>query len=687
MASVPETSNHRWKSIISGYPFWIITALIALTALLHLFSPQMRALPRPLNVLFYRHTIERIAFLVPVVAAAYTYGRRAGWVTLGLVGFIMLARALWISWYPADALLETLATVLIGMLLIWIVERRQTVARLRALNEVTAIVAGSLELKQVFNDALDKTLEVTHIEAGLIFSLDEKAGELMLVAYRGLSDDAVSELQRLRVGEGFCGRVAESGQLMVISDSSYDPRLTRLAVRREGLRAQVVVPLKSKDRVQGVMAVATRRWRQFFAEDLEFIAAIANQIGVAIENARLHEDVARQLRVQQRLNEVAEQITSEIELDRILPKVLQIAEELTGAQGGGIALFDQSDAFFRYPYLHNLPQELADVPISRGKGVAGEVMITGNPVVIENYQNYPSAIPEFAREGLTSVVAVPIVSGDQSFGTLTLVTLDRAKHFSSSDVTLLTGIARQTAIAIENARLYENLRFYVQQITRTQENERKRIARELHDETIQMLIVLSRRLEVLATLPGGLPEAAAPYLASLQGLIGATLKEMRRFIHDLRPPTLDHLGLVAALAGLADDLMENDRIETQLQVQGQVRRLEPQEIELNLFRVAQEALSNVRRHSRALKTRIEVSFLPDKVRMVIEDNGIGFNAPERIGDLVASGKLGLIGMAERTRTFGGTLDIHSRPGEGTTVVVDIPLHLGLHNREGDDRSI
>ena len=117
------------------------------------------------------------------------------------------------------------------------------------------------------------------------------------------------------------------------------------------------------------------------------------------------------LRLKQ-LNEIAEEITSELELDRILPKVLQIAEEMVGAEGGVIALFDQERNLIGYPYLHNLPSELTDVTVPIEQGIAGEVMTTGHPLAIEDYREYPRAISEFVEAGIVSVVAVPIMSGD-----------------------------------------------------------------------------------------------------------------------------------------------------------------------------------------------------------------------------------------------------------------------------------
>jgi signal transduction histidine kinase len=301
---------------------------------------------------------------------------------------------------------------------------------------------------------------------------------------------------------------------------------------------------------------------------------------------------------------------------------------------------------------------------------------------VENYHTYPRAIPAFVQAGVTSVVGVPIVSGDQCFGMLAPLSLDEAKSFSNRDVDILTSIGRQAGIAIENAHLYESMRFYARQITQVQEDERKRIARELHDETIQMLIVISRRLEALATLLGQLPETAMQHLESLQALISDTLKGVRRFVQDLRPPTLDHLGLVATLEGLTNDLGEKDGINTELGITGEVQRLMPEE-ELVLFRIAQEALNNIRRHSRASRARVQVAFQPGRIRITVEDNGRGFNAPDRISDLVSTGRLGLVGMHERTRLLGGTLIIQSEADTGTTIVVDVPVHPKPQDESSD----
>ncbi len=671
-------SRNCLKRAITSHYFWILAVMLAASAFLHYLTPQVRLPPFVLSPLT-RHAIERIIFILPIAGATFAFGQVGGLVTLGLAVLIMLPRALLISPYPVDALLETVAVAVVGYMVIWMIEtqekerrlRQKAVARLQAINAVCGIVTGSLELEQILNGALDKVLEVTGLPVGLIFFLDKQSQELVLAAYRGISEESAAGVDRLKLGEGFCGQVAQSGELMVVKDSSHDPRLTRLAVRKEGLRGQIIVPLKSKSGVQGALAVATRDSRQFLQEELELITVIGNQIGVAIENARLHQDVARQLEIQRRLNEVAEQITSELELDRILPKVLQIAEELIGADAGVIALLDRESGVIKYPFIHNLPRQLANVTVSPPNGLAGKVITTSRSVVIKDYKDYPSAVPAFVEAGITSVVAVPIASGNQTFGMLAVGSLNEVKNFSQRDAAILASVGRQTGITIENARLYENMRFYARQITRAQEDERKRIARELHDETAQALIDLSRRLDNLAQ-HAQMSESAQERLEELQELIDEILQGVRRFSRDLRPSVLDDLGLLPALEGLMADIREGNGTETELRVHGDRRRLPP-EAELVLFRIVQEALNNAKRHSQASRVVTTVEFDETRIRITVEDNGQGFEVPERTGDLVSSGKLGLIGMHERAQLLGGTLTLRSELGKGTTVIVDVPV--------------
>jgi PAS domain S-box-containing protein len=223
----------------------------------------------------------------------------------------------------------------------------------------------------------------------------------------------------------------------------------------------------------------------------------------------------------------------------------------------------------------------------------------------------------------------------------------------------------------EQKRMNENLRFYLQQATRAQEEERKRISHELHDDTIQALVALSRQLDALATGGKGLPEEARQRLEELWQQTDNILQGVRRLSQDLRPAALDRLGLLPAVEWLASEVTKYSSVVTKVEVIGKEHRL-PEEVAIALFRIIQEALRNIWRHSGATGAGITVEFTDKRTKVTITDNGKGFKLPDKVGDLAKHGKLGLAGMQERAQLVGGTLKVQSEPGKGTTITVEAP---------------
>ena len=213
------------------------------------------------------------------------------------------------------------------------------------------------------------------------------------------------------------------------------------------------------------------------------------------------------------------------------------------------------------------------------------------------------------------------------------------------------------------------MRFYIAEITKAQEEERKRIARELHDDTAQSLATLSLDIEAISAAKDQLSQEAVQRLEELRAKTVTMLGGLRRFVHELRPADLDQVGLVPALESLSKELSNEVKITARVEVTGSERRL-PGDAELVLFRIAQEALRNVRKHSEATEAVIRVEFAPGTVRMNVIDNGCGFEVPEVPGDFAGNGKLGLIGMHERAR-LDGSFSVQSQVGKGTTVTVEV----------------
>ncbi|MFC1864805.1 PAS domain S-box protein [Chloroflexota bacterium] len=222
----------------------------------------------------------------------------------------------------------------------------------------------------------------------------------------------------------------------------------------------------------------------------------------------------------------------------------------------------------------------------------------------------------------------------------------------------------------ERKRLRENMEFYISEVARAQEEERKRIAREIHDDSVQSLATLSLNIDALAR--ENLPEHIVQRIEGLRAETSSILDGLRRLSHDLRPGVIDQIGLVPAVEMLVEELNNSSQINVSLRVMGSERRLGP-EIELALFRVTQEALRNVTRHSGATKVEMRLNFTRGKVRLTVRDNGRGFKIPKILGDFAIESKLGLIGVQERVRLLNGRLWVKSRPGRGTTVVAEVKI--------------
>jgi signal transduction histidine kinase len=244
---------------------------------------------------------------------------------------------------------------------------------------------------------------------------------------------------------------------------------------------------------------------------------------------------------------------------------------------------------------------------------------------------------------------------------------------------LLLTLGRELAIAIENARLYQQVHEremvrgeLLRRSVQVQEEERRRIARELHDGIGQIFTALALGLSgVEETMPRD-PALARKQIGNLKDLAVRAISELRQLVADLRPAQLDDLGLVPALYWLADEWRDRLHQDVRVQLTGQRHRLSP-EIETVLFRITQEALTNVAKHADAQHTTIKLAFCEDQVELVIEDNGIGMTPEQMNRRQVRHQGWGLAGIQERAALVGGTFDIDSAPGQGTRLTVHIPL--------------
>jgi signal transduction histidine kinase len=333
--------------------------------------------------------------------------------------------------------------------------------------------------------------------------------------------------------------------------------------------------------------------------------------------------------------------------------------------------------------------EAACVAVVRQSGAGGAHLsvLAAHPVATAGTEALTASLrrrdwsadhPSSASFDGEDAVVVPLsaaVPGPADAGVVGLLalTVNRTEPLTDDDHRLLAGVASHVAVALANERLAvaerTRLRAYALAITQAQEEERKRIARELHDEASQSLVVIRRRLTDLTESLGGHPVEAE--LDELRDLAGQTVAGMRRLSRDLRPPTLDELGVSSALEQQVNHFCDRGDAAAEFRVIGPSRRL-PTETELALFRIGQAALHNVELHAAAERVEIELAFEPDGVRLSVTDDGCGFEVPQDFHELPEVGKLGLVGMRERAQLVGGTVQLTSRPGAGTRVDAHVP---------------
>ncbi len=509
--------------------------------------------------------------------------------------------------------------------------------RLAALNAISSLVAESLENRGALLLAADKITEVMDSDAMIVFLLDEETGELVLELYRGVSADFVEGVKKIKVGDGFNGKVAETGLPLVIEDATTNPLLSKDAVITEGIKSQLIVPLKSKGEVIGTVCMARRKPVQFDEEEVGLLSSIGNQIGATLENARLYEDMKRTLR----------QLQQSEERYRDLFENASDAIWVHDLEGGTLTANQACEKVTGFKEA-----ELKEMPIDMLMDLFGKSCI----------ENIEASL--LRNEPIDHRCEVRL---DKKGGAKAIVEITTSLIAHDGEAVGFQHAARDVT---EERRMEENLRYYLQQVTRAQEEERKRIARDLHDETLQNLIVISRQLEKI-TSSEALWEESLEVVRGFKKQIEFAVQEIRRFSHDLRPSVLDDLGLLPALELLADD-MEKQGVVTNFKVSGEARRLSP-EAEVMLFRIAQEATRNIWRHAEASSAEVAIEFVNSRLKMIIKDNGKGFRLPHSLGDQASLGKLGLAGMQERARLLGANLRLDTKPRKGTKITVEVRI--------------
>ena len=328
---------------------------------------------------------------------------------------------------------------------------------LAALNAIATVVSQSLDLEETLDGALDTTLQVMDIEVGGIYLLDERAGLLDIATQRGLSPEFVAGVNRLKVGEGFSGRVVQSGKPLVVSDVSADHRLTRMVVREEGLRSLAVVPIDSKGKVLGTLFAMSHGYRDFTGQDVQLLSSIGHQIGIAVESSHLFHAVQRRAEQFRVITEVSHRITSILDIDEVLVEVVHLIQQSFDYDHVAIAMIEGDEAVYHVgagALWDNPDFEFFPGRLKVGEeGITGWVAATGEPLLVADVSQEPRYV-WMQGSNTRSELTVPIKLKGRVIGVLD-VQSERPRAFDESDLTVLQSLASQAAVAIENARLFD----------------------------------------------------------------------------------------------------------------------------------------------------------------------------------------------------------------------------------------
>ncbi|MBM2825647.1 MAG: Histidine kinase [Dehalococcoidales bacterium] len=380
------------------------------------------------------------------------------------------------------------------------------------------------------------------------------------------------------------------------------------------------------------------------------------------------------------LNSIAVTVSQSLNLEEVLANAIQKVLEITKATSGCVFLQSpDGDKLERMSYLGSAEGFCCQGASSAAARCAcHQVLRSGRTLLVNDVSQCPMLGENTGKEGINCFVTIPLKSQNRTLGVMNIAGPDEL-YFTEHDFQIVDSIGRYIGLAIENSILYEEAKQkeklrgeLLSSVINAQEEERKRIARELHDEYGQMLTGLMMSIE---TLEGTAPAGQTKFIERLKNaksLIARALKDMRRLTVDLRPSALDDLGLVAAIRSYAQANLEDAGIKVQFESKGLNGRLSAT-LEIALFRIVQEALHNITKHAEAHHVRIHLEAEAAKVTAIVEDDGKGFNVdavfkPRKSG----RSSFGLLGIQERAALLGGVVTIESKAGQGTRLVVKIP---------------
>jgi signal transduction histidine kinase len=537
--------------------------------------------------------------------------------------------------------------------------------RTRALVEAGIALTQELSLAAVLQKLVEAAAGLTGAQYAALGVLDPSGGGLERFITAGIDDETRAAIGDLPRGRGILGALIHDPEPLRLHDLHDDPRSVGFPPHHPPMSTFLGVPVRLRGTVYGNLYLTEKAGgADFDSDDEATVELLAAQAAVAIENARLYETATRWSAQLESLNEVMNVLVTEFDLDTLLQLVADRLRELIDARLVAISL-PQGDGLRMAAVAGDGADEYAGLALS-ARSKTMRVLDRRRSERVDSVLDDPEVEQEAARRlGARSALYVPLLVRNEAIGVIVAHDKQGADvRFTDEDLRLAEIFAARAAVAVELRQRIA--RDALQRVVSAQELERRRLARELHDETGQALASILLGLRGLEDVKDEVALKAA--VTEVRELVRSTLQDVRRLAVELRPKALDDFGLVAALERLTDNFAEQTgmTIEFVPNLSGDGRF--PPEVETALYRLVQESLTNIVKHARAKSVSIVLTRRAESVSVIVEDDGVGFEPERESGD-----GIGLLGMRERVGLFGGRVVVESRPGAGTTVVAEVPL--------------
>lgn len=550
--------------------------------------------------------------------------------------FVWLALLHTWAFYIQSVAIVVVATLVFNQVVFGVLERLQQNLllqnrRLSTLNALAVTVSQSLELEEILSDALDKTLAVLEVEAGGIYLMEADGETLVLQIHRGMSKEFEESVRRIHLGEGISGQAMAMRKPVVLEAPDYPTERLAPVVLGESLQTLASTPLMSKGQILGTLTLGTRRSRAFPSQELELLAAIGHQIGVAVEHARLYAQIQQQVSY---LNTLIESSGNAIIATDMQGRILSWnrgAEEIYG--------WSKEEAIGQ-----NMPMVPHHLREESGR-LMDQIIQFG-----ETLYNFETQRLRKGGELIpVMVTASPIKDADGKLISLLGISTDmRDKKRLEQEV-----LRQQRALTIME--------------------ERERLARELHDSLGQILGYVNTQTQAAREmLSKDQVTVADTYLKRLVEVVQDAHTDVREYILSLQANPLKEEGLLPALETYLQQFSRRHGLKTELLASDELAGIifDPN-VEIHLMRIIQEAVTNIRKHAGAQHVRITFEIANGQAQVTIEDDGCGFDPDQPSSN---DGRhFGLRVMQDRAKEIGGSIRLQSNPGQGTTVKIQTPL--------------